>query len=244
MRFDKLNLNNLCKLAVIFLLLFLTLTIISGWNYGSREVLLTFDDGPNQLYTPTILKILKKNQIRAMFFIVGQEAAKNPELLKEISREGHILAIHTYTHRDINYMSREELIKEIQLTANLIQQATGQRPVYFRPPRGHYSQKSLTVVSELGYKPVICDAGLEKKKYANDAAKMVKHLIFTLKFKPNPVVLLIHDGDPAHHYDRSSSLRALPVLIQKLTDKGYTFVDPGNSNCLKHVELTGWNYEL
>lgn len=239
--FKNKKLNNLCRIAIVLSLLFITLSIIPGWNYGNKEVLLTFDDGPNQLYTPKVLKLLRKNHIKAMFFVVGQEAAKNPDLLKEISLQGHILAIHTYTHRDITDMSKEELEKEILETAELIRQTTGQRPVYFRPPRGHYSLKSLAVVSNLGYTPVIWDIGLEKKAYNNDAKKMVERLIFRIKFRHNPV-LLIHDGDPTQHHDRSSSLRALPILINSLKAEGYTFADPGNNKCLKHVEIIGWNY--
>ena len=239
--FKNQNINNLCRIAMALSLLFITLSMIPGWNYGKKEVLLTFDDGPNQLYTPQVLKLLGKNHIKAMFFVVGQEAAKNPELLKEISRQGHILAIHTYTHRDITDMSKEELEKEIFNTAELIKQTTGQRPVYFRPPRGHYSYESLAVVSNLGYIPVVWDFGLEKRVYNNNANKMAKKLIFRIKFRHNPV-LLIHDGDPAYHYDRSSSLRALPILIKNLKAEGYTFADPGNNSCLKHVEIKGWNY--
>ncbi|WP_051273736.1 polysaccharide deacetylase family protein [Desulfotruncus alcoholivorax] len=238
--FNNKILNNLSKLAIVLVLLFIVLSILPGWIYGSKEVLLTFDDGPSQLYTPTVLEILAQNHIKAMFFVVGQEAAKNPELLKEISRQGHILAIHTYTHRDITYMSPKDLEKEILLTAKLIQQTTGQRPVYFRPPRGHYSRKNIEVINNLGFIPVIWDAGLEKKRYNNDAIKMVKRLIFKIKFRHNPV-LLIHDGDPAHHIDRSASLKALPDLIQKLKAGGYSFADPDNKNFLKHVELTRWN---
>ncbi|MBF7083989.1 polysaccharide deacetylase family protein [Desulfallas sp. Bu1-1] len=224
------------KVLTMFLIAVLCLFFTSGWHYpAGGKVLLTFDDGPNPLYTPEILTLLQKNNIKATFFVVGQEAYKHPELLAEISRHGHLLGIHTYTHRNITTLSREELQEEIRLTAESINSITGQNPVYFRPPRGKYAPEQLAIIRGMGYTPVKWDACLEYNGI-NDPELLVRMLLKRIRGIPNPVILL-HDGDPTYRHDRTPTVKALQLLINELRKQGYEFADPGESYRYRRVEL-------
>lgn len=223
------------KIAITLFITAITLLLSSGSNYPAGSVILTFDDGPNPKYTPHILQTLKESDIKAIFFVVGQEAFENPEILAEINNHNHLIGNHTYSHNSITTLSDQELIEEIKLTADLIKDITGQNPVYFRPPRGQYNRDQLYTIRDMGYIPVKWDACLEKRSI-NNPEQLVDHLINRIKRTPNPV-LLLHDGDPSNRHDRTSTVQALPILIENLQEKGYIFADPSESFRLRQVEL-------
>jgi peptidoglycan/xylan/chitin deacetylase (PgdA/CDA1 family) len=105
---------------------------------GSNAICLTFDDGPNPDITPSILSILARYQVRATFFIVGENARRHPELLRAIAQDGHEIGNHTMTHPSLYWVSPSVLRREVVECQDLIAEITGERPESFRAPYGHF----------------------------------------------------------------------------------------------------------
>ncbi|KWX80869.1 xylanase deacetylase [Paenibacillus riograndensis] len=103
---------------------------------GRSEFALTFDDGPDSLYTPLLLDLLKRYGAKATFFVVGSHAEQNPEIIKRMHDEGHLIGIHNYVHKT-NWLMRPATVKrQIQHTDDIIFSITGERSTYYRPPWG------------------------------------------------------------------------------------------------------------
>ncbi|TYA12697.1 polysaccharide deacetylase family protein [Paenibacillus faecis] len=97
---------------------------------------LTFDDGPDPVYTPQLLDLLKRYDAKATFFVVGSNAEKNVDLIKRMHEEGHLIGIHNYIHKT-NWLMRPATVKRhIQKTSGIIQAVTGVKSIYYRPPWG------------------------------------------------------------------------------------------------------------
>jgi len=224
------------KLVAALFISILSLMFTSGWNFPpAGQVLLTIDDGPHPVYTPLVLDILRNNNIKAIFFVVGREVERYPDLLAEINRQGHIIGVHTYTHLDITRLTDDDLLEEIALTEQIITQITGQKPIYFRPPRGKYSPRALETVDKAGLVTLMWDAGLERKSI-KEPSRMVRNIVRRIKHESNPIILL-HDGDPSRMYDRMPTIKALPLLINELRSKGYRFDHPEEHCRLTNVAL-------
>ncbi|MGM9945417.1 MAG: polysaccharide deacetylase family protein, partial [Lysinibacillus sp.] len=126
---------------------------------------LTFDDGPKKGTTDIILEALEKYDAHATFFVLGNMAEKNPQLLREMAEYGHDIGSHTWNHRLMTKLSEEEMIKQINQTKLLINEITGKEPTLFRPPYGAYDQR---VMNHLGNTEVILwDIDPEDWKYQN-----------------------------------------------------------------------------
>lgn len=192
----------------------------------TRYVLLTFDDGPDPRYTPQVLSILGQQGIRAVFFIVGSQAEAYLELLRDIVAGGHALGNHTFTHTSINGMTPAEVLEEVRRTDAVVSEITGDLPRWFRPPRGLYTEQNFLTLRQAGKEVVVWDAGLEKEGI-KEPEVLVDHLIRRVKGQDR-LVLLLHDGDPTGSHDRTATVEALPLLIDKLRRLGYSFVDPSS----------------
>jgi peptidoglycan-N-acetylglucosamine deacetylase len=101
-----------------------------------NEIAFTFDDGPDPIYTPRLLDLLKKYQVKATFFVVGSKAEKYPELILRMHHEGHLIGIHNYVHHTNWLMAPWVVKRQIDRSANIIERITGIRPTYYRPPWG------------------------------------------------------------------------------------------------------------
>jgi peptidoglycan/xylan/chitin deacetylase (PgdA/CDA1 family) len=102
----------------------------------SPKIAFTFDDGPNPAYTPELLDLLKKNDIKATFFVVGSKAEQYPDLIKRMHSEGHLIGIHNYVHKSNWIMAPWTIRRHLDISAAIIENITGESPVYYRPPWG------------------------------------------------------------------------------------------------------------
>ncbi|WP_028399290.1 polysaccharide deacetylase family protein [Ectobacillus panaciterrae] len=102
----------------------------------NHEVAFTFDDGPDPKYTPQLLDLLKKYNIKAAFFVLGSKAEQVPELIIRMHQEGHLIGIHNYVHRSNWLMTPWTVRRQLNRSASIIERITGVRPVYYRPPWG------------------------------------------------------------------------------------------------------------
>jgi peptidoglycan/xylan/chitin deacetylase (PgdA/CDA1 family) len=125
---------------------------------GSHKVALTFDDGPDKIYTPKILDVLKEKGARATFYLVGSQIVRHPDIVRRIYAEGHDIGNHSYTHRDMFVMSDYEVALELNAVQRLFESEVGIRTVLFRSPYGmrNYGELAgapqlLEQISSLGY---------------------------------------------------------------------------------------------
>lgn len=124
------------------------------WIGSPREkfVYLTFDEGYENGYTPVILDTLKSNGVKAAFFVTGHYLKSQPELVKRMVDEGHIVGNHTNTHPSLPDVSDGQIKKELQAVEKMYEDITGRKNMkYLRPPKGEYSQRTLALTRELGY---------------------------------------------------------------------------------------------
>ncbi len=106
-----------------------------------KQIALTFDDGPDAVWTEKLLDGLKERGVKATFFIIGEKIEGNEELLKRMHEEGHLIGNHSYHHVELNRLRESAVLEEIEKTNTLIYEATGYRPEFIRPPYGSWNRK-------------------------------------------------------------------------------------------------------
>lgn len=190
---------------------------------NKKEIVLTFDDGPDPKYTSKVLEILAKYKVPATFFLIGENAEKNPDLVREIYQNGYEIGNHTYDHPNISTLSGFMTKVELNATERIIQEITGHSTLLFRPPYVADAQPStpeelLPIIraQNIGYTMVgeLIDPQDWSKPSSNEIVRRVNQ-----QLKGGNVILL-HDGGG----DRSNTLQALPKIIETLKGQGYTFV--------------------
>jgi peptidoglycan/xylan/chitin deacetylase (PgdA/CDA1 family) len=195
--------------------------VFSSGTANQKIVALTFDDGPYPPYTDKILDILKEKNVKATFFIIGQNAAKHPETIKRIFNEGHQLGNHTYTHKDLLKTEPAAIMSEIERTNSLIYALTGQNMRIARPPHGFRDAVVLNIMALKNLKPV--DWSVSGRDWNNHSAKTIAERV--ISNTKNGSVILLHDGDAsAAGKTRESTVKALEKIIDELLSEGYRFV--------------------
>lgn len=214
-------------LKLLILLLFLFPVYISKAQEVSpveKQIALTFDDGPYGAPTIEVLNILKKENIHATFFLIGQNVEKYPEIVKTIVAAGNVIANHTYNHpKNLPSVSLKEFNLEISKTENAIFSTTNLKPKLFRAPYGKTSPEMLKELEKEKYTLVKWDIDPTDWDYPNSPASLIEKRILE-QAKPNAIILL-HDGRDTHiDYPRDNLIKALPKIIEVLKKDGYTFV--------------------
>ncbi|WP_235440510.1 polysaccharide deacetylase [Paenibacillus sp. DMB20] len=189
-------------------------------KHSVKTVYLTFDDGPSGL-TGEVLDILKKADVKATFFILGQQADTRPELIGRMHEEGHAIGNHTYNH-DYGklYQKFTEFWRQIKLTEETVRRITGERPQLVRAPggtAGNFDAAYFDLMKQGGYKVFDwnVDSG-DSKKRGVPAAEILKGA--TTPIDGNQTIVLLHDG--AGHQE---TVKALPGIITFYKKKGYRF---------------------
>jgi len=227
----------LCICLGLILIVLPQSPIKAGLEKQYKEAYLTFDDGPNPLYTKDILSILEEHDIKALFFVVGEEVENNQDMLKAIHQHGHLIGNHTYSHSIIKNMTNNQLKMEIEKTDNLIESIIGYEPQYFRPPTGAYLKKEYNLISSLGKSTLMWDFGLEKRDI-NEAEDLVHYLMKRIERSlENEIIILLHDGDPSGKYSRELTVQALPLLIRTLKERGYVIKDVNSPEGLEFLDI-------
>ncbi|MFD0716523.1 polysaccharide deacetylase family protein [Paenibacillus sp. GCM10027626] len=189
---------------------------------ANKEIALTFDDGPDPVYTPMLLDLLKQYNAKATFFVVGIYAEKHPELLKRMHDEGHIIGIHNYVHKSNWFMRPGTVKKQIQRTSDIIFNATGVRTTYYRPPWGIVN---LFDFSNLGYLQIILWSSLFSDWRRKVGAERLRQRMMK-KLRPGEV-LLLHDCGSTLGADidaPANMLEALQSVLEEGNRRGYAFV--------------------
>lgn len=181
-----------------------------------KRIYITFDCGYENGYTLDILDVLKEKNVKAAFFVTQTYIRDNVDIVKRMKEEGHIVGNHTVTHPSMPSKSIDELINEIETTADFMKDATGyDMDMYLRPPRGEYSQKTLLLTRDMGYKTIFWSMAYLDYDVNNQpgCGYVVEH--FKKYHHPGAIALM--------HNVSVSNKDALPQIIDNLKEEGYTF---------------------
>ncbi|MFA6146066.1 MAG: polysaccharide deacetylase family protein [Patescibacteria group bacterium] len=188
-----------------------------------KVVALTFDDGPNGQYTEEVLKILKDEDIKATFFLVGDNVATYPNIAKDIADQGHEIGNHSYYHSfSLPFEKAKNIKQEISQTNEIIFQTTDKYPALFRPPHGWRTPIVFKSVHQEGLRMIEWNnMTTDYFKYAK-AESISKNI---LKNVHSGSIIVLHDGlNLDHKANREETIKALPIIIKELKDQGYSFV--------------------
>ncbi|MBE0448612.1 MAG: polysaccharide deacetylase family protein [Actinobacteria bacterium] len=187
-------------------------------------VAITFDDGPNPIYTPQILDILKEKGVKATFFVVGLHVRKYPDIARRIVAEGHDIGNHTYTHKDLVPATRRMVLAQAHKTDQVIKRITGASSSLFRPPRGIFSSAvRRLLVDKEGYRLILWTVSSVDWRRVSPRAILRRISRHT---RPG-AILLFHDSGALIRREgasRDNTVEALPMVIDHLRAKGYEMV--------------------
>jgi poly-beta-1,6 N-acetyl-D-glucosamine synthase len=200
--------------------------VISKFGNVHKQVVLTFDDGPDPTYTPQILDILKKDKIPAVFFVIGLQGESNIPLLQRIYNEGHEIGNHTFTHPNIALVSPERASAEMETTRLLIEAVTGRSTVLFRAP--YNADAEPTTEAELrpvalskiqNYYTVGESIDPNDWEVGVSADSIYSRTIKQYEANPDKGIILLHDAGG----NRQATVEALPRIIKYFKDRGIQF---------------------
>ena len=184
-------------------------------NNEKKYIYLTFDEGYEAGYTSKILEVLKNNQVKATFFITAHYVNTQEELVKQMIEEGHIVGNHTVNHKSMPDLSEEKIKKEILELHQTIYDKFNYEMKYMRPPKGEFSEKSLSVTNSLGYKTVMWSFAYEdwnedkQPEEEKSKAKILNNL-------HNGEIMLLHGNS-------KTNTNILDSIIKEAKQMGYEF---------------------
>ncbi|EOV9529094.1 polysaccharide deacetylase family protein [Bacillus cytotoxicus] len=199
------------------------------WEVPNKEkiIAITFDDGPDPIYTPQVLQLLRQYKAEATFFMIGFRIQRNPYLVKQVLKEGHEIGNHTMNHlyakRTQSEKVKNDILEGKKYLAKWIKE-----PLLFRPPGGEINDTVFTTAKEAGYQIVLWSWHQDPRDWANPGtASIVNHV---LKNAKSGDIVLLHDGGS----DRSQTIEALAKILPELQQRGYRFVKVSELLRYKH----------
>jgi peptidoglycan/xylan/chitin deacetylase (PgdA/CDA1 family) len=188
---------------------------------ASRQLALTFDDGPNDPHTLRLLEVLARHEVKATFFMIGRFVRERPEIARAVAQAGHVIGNHTYTHPNLFFASPVRLAKELDDCERALTDTVGEHSRLFRPPFGLRRPGTLRAVAGRGLTTVMWSArGNDWKLFTAEAIE--RRVARRLR---GGSVILLHDG--GHRYmgvDRAPTVAATERLITRYSAEGYSFV--------------------
>ncbi|MDD3487117.1 MAG: glycosyltransferase [Candidatus Moranbacteria bacterium] len=200
-------------------------TIYRWGGSDPKKIALTFDDGPDPLYTPQILSILKEHDVPATFFVVGVNGIQNQNILRQIVAEGSEIGSHTFTHPNVTEISNSQFAFELNSNESLLAGAIGRHTLLFRPPYAEDVEpvtpdeiRPVLFASEQGYYTV--GMHIDPNDWSSPGVEKIVSQVVAGAESGEGNVVLLHDGGG----DRSQTVAALPKIIEGLQGEGYEIV--------------------
>lgn len=191
------------------------------WEVPSykKQVAITFDDGPDPVYTSQILDVLKEQDVHATFFLIGKRVEKYPEIVKRELNEGHEIGNHTYNHPSFHAISRHKVVDETRKTEHLLDPAHHTDYIkLFRPPGGTVTENNLKILKKEGYKIILWSWHQDPRDWTNPGAERIaRHILTNIR---NGDIILLHDSGG----NRSQTVTALKIILPKLKKMAYEIV--------------------
>ena len=192
-----------------------------GRRPGTKQLALTYDDGPNDPHTLRLLEVLAQHQVHATFFLVGRYVKQRPDIVRAIAQAGHAIGNHTFTHPLLTFKNQAEIRQELSDCNRALRDAIGQHCNLFRPPFGGRRPAVLRIAGELGLEPVMWN--VTGYDWNAPPAKVIEEKVSNQICGGN--VILLHDG--GHRQmgaDRAQTVLATDRLIARHKAEGYEFV--------------------
>lgn len=178
-----------------------------------KVVSLTFDAAWGNEDTQALIDILKKYNVRATFFVVGDWAERYPESVKALHDAGHEVMNHSDTHAHMTKLSRDQILADVEACNDTVEKVTGVRPTLFRPPYGEYDDKVIAAIRSLGMEPIQWD--VDSLDWKELSAEEITRRV-TSKVQPGSIILF--------HNAALHTPEALPGIIEKLIQEGYQII--------------------
>jgi peptidoglycan-N-acetylglucosamine deacetylase len=177
-------------------------------------IAMTFDDGPSSANTPRLLEILKQRNIKATFFLIGENAASNPDLVRQILADGHEIGNHSWTHPQLSKLSDDRVTAEISKTQDAIKEASGFTPTLLRPPYGAITARQREwIESQFGLSIILWS--VDPFDWKRPGASVITQRILS-QVRPGAIIL--------SHDIHKQTVDAMPATLDSLIAKGYKFV--------------------
>jgi peptidoglycan-N-acetylglucosamine deacetylase len=192
----------------------------TGLPRGTKQLALTYDDGPNDPHTLRLLEVLAKHNVRATFFLIGRHAEDRPELVSEIAKAGHVIGNHTFSHPVLSFRSALEIRGELLRCQAILHDAIGKHSNLFRPPFGGRRPAVLRIARKLGLEPVMWNVtGFD---WTAPPSAVIEQKV-AKQIRGGDVILLHDGGHKQMGADRSQTVIATDHLIAKYKLEGYEF---------------------
>ncbi|NBM21141.1 polysaccharide deacetylase family protein [Streptomyces sp. GC420] len=185
----------------------------------TRGMVLTFDDGPDPRYTPEVLRVLRRYDVRAMFFVVGEMADAHRDLVRRVMDEGHVVGNHSWSHPLMTRLSPTRIREELTRTSEVIEEAAGEPPRWYRAPYGAWNGVSFKIGAELGMEPLAWTVDTLDWRAGASAHRIARAVI---DGAGPGVVVLSHDAGG----NRRASVLALRSYLPALLDSGHSITLP------------------
>lgn len=192
-----------------------------GLGRGSKLLALTYDDGPNDPWTPCLLEVLARQDVHATFFMLGRFVTQRPDIVRQVATAGHAIGNHTYTHPNLIFASRAQVLAQIEDCDRAITDAIGEHAKLFRPPFGGRRPDVLAEARRKGFVPVMWS--VSAYDWNADPPEKVERKVAS-QVRGGDVILMHDGGHLAFGTDRTASVAATDRLITRYKNDGYRFV--------------------
>lgn len=193
----------------------------TGAGSNSKQLALTYDDGPNDPHTLRLLDVLANHNVRATFFLIGRYVRQHPDIVREIAQAGHVIGNHTFTHPLLIFQPEREIKRELDECTDVINDAVGAHSNLFRPPFGGRRPAVLRIARQLGLEPVMWN--VTGYDWNAPSAERIQ-LKVARRIRGGNVILLHDGGHKQFGADRSRTVAASDKIIVKYKSAGYEFV--------------------
>lgn len=193
----------------------------TGLARGSRQIALTYDDGPNDAHTLRLLEVLARHGVPATFFMMGLYVRQHPEIVREVVQAGHVVGNHTFTHPVLSFKSEAEIRRELSDCRAALQDAVGEPSNLFRPPFGARRPAVLRIVRELGLQPVMWN--VTGYDWSAPPAETIERKVMK-EIRGGDVILLHDGGHKQMGADRAQTVIATDHIIARYQAEGREFV--------------------
>jgi peptidoglycan-N-acetylglucosamine deacetylase len=193
----------------------------TGLARGSKQLALTYDDGPNDPHTQRLLDVLARHDVRATFFLIGRYVQRRPDIVRELVKARHEVGNHTFTHPLLTFKSAQEVRSELDQCDKALTDAVGEHPNLFRPPFGGRRPAVLSIARRMGLEPIMWN--VTGYDWNATAAEPIEQKVSSQVQGGN--VILLHDGGHREFgANRSYTVTATDRLICRYKSEGYEFL--------------------
>jgi peptidoglycan-N-acetylglucosamine deacetylase len=196
---------------------------VHSLNSADKVVALTFDDGPNNIYTEQILDILKEEGVKGTFFLIGKNVEEYPRIARDVVEQGNYVGNHSYSHPWwLSFESRKALTGEVEKAEKAIFNATGVKPALFRPPHGFKTPGMVHTIHKMNYNIITWNDMTTDYYSWSKSGSIAKKIIS--RARPGSIIVF-HDGlNLNHNANRENTVEALKITIDELKKENYRFV--------------------